>query len=102
MMMLTATTAWGQNVTMVPATGGGTYKIVDGTKLYVTPNPGYYLVSVKKADSIEPLQAIAPANGDPYYSISASDNITITFGTCTNNVRVRFNMNGHGTDIYQD
>ena len=102
MMMLTATTAWGLNVTCryydnasgsyLEGTGGGTYEIVDGTKLYVTPATGYYIKSVTKGDEANPL---VEENG--YYTVSDADNITITFKPYTNNVRVRFNMKGHGT-----
>lgn len=98
-MMLTATTARALTVTVYPA-NGGTYSVsADGTKLYVTPATGYYLVSVMKKGSAEPLQAITPSGEDPYYTVSASDVITINFEVCTNNVRVRFYMQGHGDAI---
>lgn len=109
-MMLTATTARALTVTCLyydnasssylEGTVGGTYSVsADGTKLYVTPNPGYYLVSVKREGSMTPLESIAPVNEDPYYTVSASDVITITFKPYTNNVRVRFYMQGHGDAI---
>lgn len=108
-MMLTATTARALTVTCqyydnasssyLEGTVGGTYNVMDGTKLYVTPNPGYYLVSVMKKGSAEPLQAITPSGEDPYYTVSASDVITITFKPYTNNVQVRFNMKNHGDAI---
>lgn len=108
-MMLTATTTRALTVTCqyydnasssyLEGTVGGTYNVMDGTKLYVTPNPGYYLVSVMKKGSVEPLQAITPSGEDPYYSVSADDDITITFKPYTNNVQVRFNMKNHGDAI---
>lgn len=109
-MMLTATTARALTVTCqyydnasssyLKGTVGGTYSVsADGTKLYVTPNPGYYLVSVMRKGSMTPLESIAPVNEDPYYSVSADDDITITFKPYTNNVRVRFNMKNHGDAI---
>lgn len=109
-MMLTATTARALTVTCLyydnasssylEGTVGGTYSVsADGTKLYVTPNPGYYLVSVKREGSMTPLESIAPVNEDPYYTVSASDVITITFKPYTNNVQVRFNMKNHGDAI---
>ena len=94
MMLLTTMTAWALNVTMIPATGGGSYNVVDGTKLYVTPATGYYLVSVTRAGNTEPLGEV---NG--YYTVSATDDITITFRAYTNKVHVKFNMNGHGDAI---
>lgn len=98
-MLLTATTARALTVTVYPA-NGGTYSVsADGTKLYVTPNPGYYLVSVTREGSMTPLESIAPVNEDPYYTVSASDVITITFKPYTNNVQVRFNMKNHGDAI---
>jgi uncharacterized repeat protein (TIGR02543 family) len=107
-MMLTATTARALTVTCLyydnasssylEGTVGGTYSVsADGTKLYVTPNPGYYLVSVMRTGITEPLIAIGTGGEDPYYTVSASDVITITFKPYTNNVRVRFYMQGHGT-----
>ena len=87
-------------VTMIPAQGGGTYREVDGTKLYVTPATGYYLKSVTKEGIQQPLESIAPVDGDPYYSVSAGDIITITFHKWGDydDVRVTFNMKGHGAN----
>ncbi|MBP5714820.1 MAG: InlB B-repeat-containing protein [Prevotella sp.] len=86
-------------VTMIPAQGGGTYRVVDNTKLYVTPATGYYLKSVTKEGIQPPLESFAPVDGDPYYSVSAGDIITITFHKWGDydDVRVTFNRNGHGT-----
>ena len=92
--MLTAATAWAQTVTVVPE-DGGTYRVENGTKLYVTPATNFYLVSVTKDGVQQPLEAIAPVGEEPYYTISASDIITITFREYTNNVRVTFDLNGH-------
>ncbi len=98
-MMLTATTTRALTVTVYPA-NGGTYSVsADSTKLYVTPATGYYLVSVMREGSMTELESIAPVNEDPYYSVSASDVITITFKPYTNNVQVRFNMKNHGDAI---
>lgn len=98
---VTATFEEGASLTIrVVPEGGGTYSVsADHTKLYVTPNTGYYLVSVMRTGTTEPLQAIGTGDEEPYYSVSASDDITINFRPYTNNVRVRFNMQGHGDAI---
>ena len=80
-------------VTVVP-TDGGTYR-VEGTKLYVTPNSEYYLVSVMKENTSQPIGQIAPFGGEPYYSVSSDDNIIITFKKYSTNVHVTFDLNHH-------
>lgn len=98
---VTATFEEGASLTIrVVPEGGGTYSVsADHTKLYVTPNTGYYLVSVMRTGTTEPLQAMGTVDEEPYYSVSASDDITINFRPYTNNVQVRFNMKNHGEAI---
>lgn len=75
------------------------------THLYVYPNKGYYLKSVNlsaggMATTLDPAPvAIGADNQDPYYEIDITKECTITasFNTWTDDVRVTFNKNGHGT-----
>ena len=91
--LLTLGQAWALTVTMSPQ-GAGTYEVV-GRKLYVTANPGYYLLEARLGNSITALTEEADENG-VFFTVNDSWEVTIYFGTYTNNVHVTFNMNGHG------
>ncbi|MBR5963075.1 MAG: InlB B-repeat-containing protein [Bacteroidaceae bacterium] len=91
--LLTLGQAWALTVTMSPQ-GAGTYEVV-GRKLYVTANPGYYLLEARLGNGITALTEEADENG-VFFTVSDSWEVTIYFGTYTNNVHVTFNMNGHG------
>lgn len=92
--LLTLGQAWALTVTMSPQ-GAGTYRVENG-RLYVTANPGYYLLEARQGFSTMPLTEVADENGVVFFTVSDSWEVTISFGTCTNNVHVTFDMNGHG------
>lgn len=111
MMVLTTTTAWGLNVTCryydnvsgtyLEGTVGGTVTVdlKFPTRVYVTANDGYVVNKVEWSAPGVPLQTLykESGGGTPYYQ-APNENGTVTayFNPKTNNVRVRFNMNGHG------
>ena len=81
------------------------------THLLVYPNPGFYLKSVNlsaggMATNLDP--APVPADADnqiPYYEINITQECTVTasFHEWTDDVRVKFDKNEHGTaTTYQD
>lgn len=94
------------NCISVPVEGG--WIVRDGKKVFVTANEagGYYVKSVSWSEQDPRTEAVSfiplgepttPADEKPYYRVNEGGYITAFFGQRTDNVRVIFNRNGHGT-----
>ena len=103
-----------ENCISYPAEGG--WIVRDGTKVFVTVNEadGYYLKSVIRSteaptESTEQTtelsngvslgEPIAAVGKKPYYYASEGGYISAAFRKPSDDLRVTFNMNGHGTAI---
>ena len=92
-----------------PNSSGGAC-VISGTKVTVTPNTGYYAKKVEfhytwhgieSGGELQPQQGTGDQNGlSAYYTASLPTGATngrliVTFGVCSDNVLVSFDLNGH-------
>ena len=106
LMCLSATTAWAEKVVTITVNNsdGGTYSL-EGDQLTITPNNGYFVYQVQWSEG-DPADPNTPgivytltSGGDVYILPAEANFVYITFTKKTNDVRVSFFMNGHGSQV---
>ena len=105
---LSATTTWAVNVTVKTypegSGTGGSYSL-DGNVLTVNPYEGFLVFEVQWSvsdpeDQEVPVTVYTLTSGDNVYNLPAGANfVNIIFTKKTNDVRVRFEMKGYGTQV---